>query len=154
MVTIAQIHWDFIYSTRFQKATHLIPSTTVFIFSYNFFRPARRLIGRDSLFMLTTQDPAPPENAEPCAKKIGSATPYTYRTHLVSHHPTSFSSDISKIVCRESLFHHVKNYLQQFMKSSGPSRDQSGRTCFSTGWRDSNGFLRTMVTPIHKLNTD
>jgi hypothetical protein len=26
-------------------------------------------------------------------------------------------------------------------------------TCFRTGWRDSNGFFRTMVTTIHKLNT-
>jgi hypothetical protein len=53
----------------------------------------------------------------------------------------------------ELLFHHVKNYSQQFMKSSGPSLDQSWRTCFSTGWRDSNNFLRTMVTTIHTLNT-
>jgi hypothetical protein len=69
--------------------------------------------------MLTTQDPTPPENAEPFAKKIGSASPYTHRTHLISHHPIYFSSDRLNIVCRESLFHHVKNYLQQFMKSSG-----------------------------------
>jgi hypothetical protein len=50
-------------------------------------------------------------------------------------------------------FYHVKNYLQQFMKSSGPSRDQPWRTYFGTGWRDSNGFLRTTVTSINKLNT-
>jgi hypothetical protein len=47
----------------------------------------------------------------------------------------------------------VKHYLQQFMKSPGPSRDQFWRTCFGTGWRDPTGFLRTMVTIIHKLNT-
>jgi hypothetical protein len=64
------------------------------------------------------------------AKKIGSASPDTHRTHLISHYPTSFSSDISNNVCRESLFHHVKSYLQQFMKSSRPSRDQHWRTCF------------------------
>jgi hypothetical protein len=46
----------------------------------------------------------------------------------------------------------VKNCLQQFMKSSWLSRDQPWRTCFGTGSRDSNGFLRTMVTTIHKLN--
>jgi hypothetical protein len=62
------------------------------------------------------------------AKKTGSASPYTHRTHLISHHPTSFSSDILNIVCRESFFHHVKNYLQQFMKSSGPSRGQPEKT--------------------------
>jgi hypothetical protein len=47
--------------------------------------------------MLTTQDPTPPENAKLFAKKIGSASPYTHRTHLISHHPISFSSDISNI---------------------------------------------------------
>jgi hypothetical protein len=102
--------------------------------------------------MLTTQDPIPPENVELCAKKIGSASSYAHRADLISHHPTSFSSDISNIVCRKSLFHHVKNYLQQFMKSSGPSRDQPWRKCFGTGWRDSNEFLRTLVITIHKLN--
>jgi hypothetical protein len=73
---------------------------------------------------------------------------------LISHDPTSFSSDISNIVCRESLFHHVKNYLQQFMKSSGPSRDQPWKTCFDTGWRGPNGFLRTVLTTIHTLNNN
>jgi hypothetical protein len=60
------------------------------------------------------------------AKKIGSASPYTNRTHLFSHHATSFSSDISNFVCMESLFHRVKNYLQQFMKSSGYSAPNLG----------------------------
>jgi hypothetical protein len=82
------------------------------IFSQNFFRSARKLMGGDLLFMLTAQDRIPPENAELFAKKIGSASPPTHHTHLMSHHPTSFSSDISTIVCRESPFHHVKNYLQ------------------------------------------
>jgi hypothetical protein len=72
-------------------------------------------MGGDSFFMLT----APPENAEPSATKIGSASPYTHRTHLISHHPISFSSDVSNIVCKESLFHHVNNYLQPFMQSLG-----------------------------------
>jgi hypothetical protein len=103
--------------------------------------------------MLTTQYPTPPENVECFAKTISSASLCTHRTHLSSHHPTSFSSDRSNIVCRESLFHHVKNYLQQFMKSSALSPDQPWKTCFGTGWRDSNGFLRTMVTAFYKLNT-
>jgi hypothetical protein len=90
--------------------------------------------------MLTTQDPTPPEKAELFAKKIGLASPYTHRTHLISHHPTSFSSDIWNIVCRESLFHHVKNYLQQFMKSSRPSRHQPWRTCFR--WLDSQSAFK------------
>jgi hypothetical protein len=68
-------------------------------------------MGGDSLFMLITQDPTPPENTERFAKKIGPVSPYTDRIHLISHHPTSFPLGISNIVCRESLFHHVKNYL-------------------------------------------
>jgi hypothetical protein len=34
------------------------------------------LMGGDSLFMLTTQDRTPPENAELFAKKIGPTSPY------------------------------------------------------------------------------
>jgi hypothetical protein len=58
------------------------------------------------------KDLTPPENAELFAKKIGSASPYTHSAHFISRHPTSFSSDISNLVCLESLFHHVKNCLQ------------------------------------------
>jgi hypothetical protein len=81
--------------------------------------------------MLTTQDLTPPENAQIFAKKIGPASPYTQRTQLTSHHSTSFSSDLSNIVCRESLFHQVMNSLQQFMKSSGHPATDLGR-CVST----------------------
>jgi hypothetical protein len=48
-----------------------------------------------------------------------SSPPYTHRTHLISHHLISLSSDISNIISRELLFHHVDNHLQQFMKLSG-----------------------------------
>jgi hypothetical protein len=101
-------------------------------------------------------DNARPHSARKCRafyKKIDSASPDTHTTHLISHHPSSFSSDISNSVWKESLFHHVKNHLQQFMKSSELSRDQPWRMCFGTGGRDPNGFVRTMVTAIHKLNT-
>jgi hypothetical protein len=70
-----------------------------------FFGSAGRLMGGDSSFMLTTQDPAPPENAEPFSKKIGSASPHTHHTFLISHHPISFSSDMSNAVCREWSVH-------------------------------------------------
>jgi hypothetical protein len=103
--------------------------------------------------MLTTQDPTPSENAELSARKIGSASPYTHRTHLNSYHPIFLSSDILNIVSMESVFHQVNNHLQQLMKLSGQSRDQPWKTCFGTGRRDSNVFLSTMVTIIHKLNT-
>jgi hypothetical protein len=48
--------------------------------------------------MLTAQDLTPPENTKLVTKKSGFASPYTHYIHLISHHPTSFSSDISKIV--------------------------------------------------------
>jgi hypothetical protein len=131
-----------------------MPSTTVLILSQNFFRSACRLMRGDSLFTLTVQHPRPPENAELFAKKIGSASPHTHHTHPISHRPTSFYSDISDIVCMESFFHHVKNYLQEFMKSSGSSDDQPWKSCFGTEWRHSNEFLRIAVATIHKLNTD
>jgi hypothetical protein len=98
------MRWDFISSMRFQKVAHLMQNTTVLIFSQNFFRSARMLMGRDSLFMMTAQDRTPPENTELFAKKIDAASQYAHRTHLISQHPTFFSSDISSIVCRESFF--------------------------------------------------
>jgi hypothetical protein len=42
--------------------------------------------------------------------------------------------------------------LHQFMKSSGTSRNQPWKTCFGTGWRDSNEFPRRMVSAIQKVN--
>jgi hypothetical protein len=86
------------------KATHVMTSIAGLIFSQNFFRRTRRLMGGDSLFMLRTQNRIPPENAELFAKIIDSASPYTHRTHLILQHPTSFSSNISNVVFRESLF--------------------------------------------------
>jgi hypothetical protein len=115
------------------------------------FRP--HVDGRDSLFMLTKQDLTPPENVELFAKTVGSASPYTHHIHMLSHRPTSFSSEISNIVCRESHFHHVKNDMQQLMKLSGPFRDKVWRTYFGTGRRESNWFLRIMVITIHNLKT-
>jgi hypothetical protein len=61
-------------------------------------------MGKDSYFMLTTQDLTPPENVKLSSKKVGTASPDTHRTHLISHHPTSFSSDISNIVLQGIAF--------------------------------------------------
>jgi hypothetical protein len=88
MVTIAWNSLGFHLLDGLPKGTHLMPSTTVLIFSRNFFPFARRLMGGDSLFVLTAQEPTPPENVERFAKKIGSASAYTHHTHLISHHPT------------------------------------------------------------------
>jgi hypothetical protein len=43
----------------------------------------QRVDGRDSLFMLTTQDPTPLQNTERFTEKIRSASPYTHRTHPI-----------------------------------------------------------------------
>jgi hypothetical protein len=43
------------------------------------------------------QDPALLENVGLFTKKIGSASPYTHSTQLISHHPISFSSDIQGV---------------------------------------------------------
>jgi hypothetical protein len=100
MVTIAWNPLGFHLLDALPKKIHLMLSITVLIFSQNFFRSARRLMGRDSLFMRTTQDHTPPENAEPFAEKISSASPYTHHIHLILHHPTSFSSDRLNILYR------------------------------------------------------
>jgi hypothetical protein len=55
--------------------------------------------GRRLLFMLTTQNPTPRENAELSANKIDFGSPYTHPTYLILHHPTS-------------LFGHIKHCLQ------------------------------------------
>jgi hypothetical protein len=140
MVTVAWNPLEVHLLNALPKVTHLIPSALVLILSQNFFRSARRLMAGNSLFMLTTQDLTPPENAELFAQKISSASSYTHCTHLISHHPTSFPSDMSNIVCRESLFHHVKNYLQQFMQLSGHPATNLGRHVSALGGETRMGF--------------
>jgi hypothetical protein len=72
--------------------------------------PLRRQI--DGRRLVIHADNARPHTARKCrplCEEKRPASPYTHRPHLISHHPTSFSSDISNIVCGESLFHHVRN---------------------------------------------
>jgi hypothetical protein len=113
---------------RPKKATRLMPSTTVFIFSQNFFRSAHRLMRGDSLFILTTQDL---HTARKCQafcdeNRLRPAVHPPYSHDLV---PTDFF-----------LFEHIKHCLQgiafpsreellaQFMKSSGhPATNLGGR---------------------------
>jgi hypothetical protein len=86
-----------------------MPSTAVLIFSQNLFRSTRRLMGGDSLFMLTTQDPTPPENTELFCK--GN------RLRLAVHSPYSHGLAPSDFF----LFGHVKYCLQGI---TFPSREQ------------------------------
>jgi transposase len=63
------------------------------------------------------------------------------------------------------LFEHIKHSLQGITFPSpeellaaiqeivGTSRNQPWKMCFGAGWRDPNGFLRTMVTTTYRLNT-
>jgi hypothetical protein len=79
MVTSVWNPLGFQFLDGLPKGTHLIPSTTVLIFSQSFFRSACRLTGGDSLLMLATQDPTPSENADFCEEnrlRLGVDPPY------------------------------------------------------------------------------
>jgi transposase len=86
------IHWDFISSTRFQKVTHLMPSTAVLIFSQNFFRS--QVDGRRFIIH--------PDNVRPRTARKCRAFCAENRFRLAVHLPYSpdlapsgsFSSDI------------------------------------------------------------
>jgi hypothetical protein len=101
MVTIAWKPLGFHLLDALPKATHLIPSTIMFLFSQNFFRSARRLMGGDTFFMLKTQDRTPPENAELLQRK--SAPP---------RHTSPYSPDLA--LSDFFLFGQIKCCLQGF----------------------------------------
>jgi hypothetical protein len=54
---------------------------------------------------------------------------------------------------RQRRFDQAKNYLKELVRSSTPSHQRLCTASLSTGWRDSDDFLRPMVTAIHKLNS-
>jgi hypothetical protein len=72
-------------------------------------------------------------------------------THLISHHPTSFCSVVLRNVLKKWCFHHTSKYLMQSVKWWPASNRRFWLLCLSTGWRNWNGCLRTMVITIHKL---
>jgi hypothetical protein len=47
------------------------------------------------------------------AKKMDCGTFPIHPTHLISHHPTSFCSDVSRNSSKEWYFHHTMNYMTQ-----------------------------------------
>jgi hypothetical protein len=49
------------------------------------------------------------------------------------------------------VFHHTGNYSTQLVKWWPASSRRLWLPCLSTGWRDRNGCLRTIVSTIHKL---
>jgi hypothetical protein len=91
-------------------------SISVGIFSRRCFRRARVSMGENSLFMQTMLDPTQLESVENFVSKTDCGSPYTNRTRLISHHPISFSSDMSSTVEREWCFHRRKIYLQEFVR--------------------------------------
>jgi hypothetical protein len=60
--------------------------------------------------------------------------------------------DMLRTACMESSFNNGKNCSQEFGRYWMRSRSRLWSVSSSTGWRDSNGFLRTIVIIIHKLN--
>jgi hypothetical protein len=79
-------------------------------------------------------------SAELFVSKTSCGSPHTLSGRLVSHHPTSFSSDMSNIVCRELLFYHKKSYMQQL---DGVPEHWMKRL---------NEFLKIIATTIHMRN--
>jgi hypothetical protein len=57
---------------------------------------------------------------------------------------------MSRNVSKEWCFHHMRNYSTQLVKWWPASSRRLWLPCLSTGWRDWNGCLRTIVITIHK----
>jgi hypothetical protein len=58
---------------------------------------------------------------------------------------------MSRNVSKEWCFHHTRNYSTQLVKWWPATGRRLWLPCLSTGRRDRNGYLRTMVITIHKL---
>jgi hypothetical protein len=72
--------------------------------------------------------------------------------HLISHHPTSFCSVMSKNVSKEWCFHHTRNYSTlDAIGEVMTGIELETLTAVFEHWRDWNRCLRTMVITIHKL---
>jgi hypothetical protein len=73
----------------------------------------QRTTGGNLLFMLTMQLL---KKIELSAKKMDCGELPIYPTHLISHHPTSFFSVMSRNVSKEWRFDHTRNYSTQLVK--------------------------------------
>jgi hypothetical protein len=111
-----------------------------------------RVIALVNLFMQTMQGPTLLKNVEPFAQKMSRGSFHIRPLHRISRRRISSSSDMSRIACRESPFNHVMNYSPELWQYWVRSRSRLCSGFSSTEWRDSNGFLRTTVITIHKLN--
>jgi hypothetical protein len=59
---------------------------------------------------------------------------------------------VSNPICVESPFYDMKNSLQEWSRHLMRSRLRRCGASSNTGWRNRNGFLRIMVTPIGNPN--
>jgi hypothetical protein len=79
----------------------LTPSTIVIISLQYWLNSSQKTTGENSLFMLAMQGLTLLKNVELFAKKIDCGPLPIHPTHLISHHPTSFCSVISRNVAKE-----------------------------------------------------
>jgi hypothetical protein len=68
-------------------------------------------MGENTLFMPTMQGMILLKNVERFAKKMDCGSLPIHLTHLISPHPTSFCSVMSRNVSNECCFHHTRNYF-------------------------------------------
>jgi hypothetical protein len=72
--------------------------------------------GRKLVVMLTMQRLTLLQNVELFTQKMDCGSLPIHPTHLISHHPTSFCSVMSKNVSKEWRFHHTRNFWTQLVK--------------------------------------
>jgi hypothetical protein len=73
----------------------------------------------DGKKLVVHADNARAHTAQKCrtfAKKMNCGSLPIHPTHLISHHPTSFCSVMSRNVSKEWCFHHTRNYSTQLVK--------------------------------------
>jgi hypothetical protein len=108
---------------------------------------------RDNLlFMQTTQRPTLLKHVELCVQKTGCGSLPIHPTHPISGRRLSSSSDMSRTAFRESRFNHMTNESLQLLVEWVRSQSRHSSVSSSIRWRESNGFLRTMVIIVHQLN--
>jgi hypothetical protein len=56
------------------------------------------------------------KNVEPFAKKMDCGSLPIHPTHLISHHPTSFCSVMSRNISKKWCFHHTRSSSTQLVK--------------------------------------
>jgi hypothetical protein len=108
--------------------------------------------GRQLVIHADNARPSTANNDELFVRKMGGDSLHIRPPHLISHPRISSSWAIARTTCGESTFNQRENYSRELGRDWVRSRSRVCSASPSTGWRDSNGFLRIMVVTIHKLN--